>query len=190
MSALPLRLDRFRDVALDTSSQPPIAKQLTSAFDDGYAQGSEAARKSQLGNLAEALNELSEKLQDEDMTRSAIQAEVLSTLAPLLELLMNELAPLGIRARLKQMLATEFQRMVDDGTPRQCTIRCDPQLAGEVRNILQQFPLKHVQIEPLASAGLRVELSLDGAGPVFNPAALISGIRAFLQHPSTEAPNE
>lgn len=177
MNAKIIRLDRF-----STPDQP--LRRLTEvdlavSYDRGLAEGMRLAEETTLAMLSGQVQHLQSTLALNDEQAREIRRQTIQALAPVLQEIVALLAPASRSERITSALRTELDRLVDDASPRTCTITCGPDLGDAVRDSL-----------PPESAYLRVvisdhhqetaEIHCDGGVIRFDDAAMIKGITALI----------
>lgn len=178
MSAALVRLDCFSST-LREEPEPISPEALEQAYRLGHADGVEQARATELTDLTAALADLSARISEDQAAMSGHRKDVLTTLTPILQAILETVGPRGALDQLQTMLSAELARLVESAPFRRCTIRCTPGLGDVARHCLGHADPKQIRIEEDADfSGL--ELSIDGGIVAFDPSIVMGRLSALI----------
>lgn len=179
MTAAMFRLESFSGSQHATSAE---ATRLREAVDHAYASGFSdgMARKEddQLRSLSAGLDRLSRALCDDEARLAVIRREAVAALAPILEAIVDSMAPASASRRLEAALRDELARLARMSAPLQAHISCGAQLRLMAERCVAESGLAGIELTDSASD--RISLSLRGGRIELSPDEITQGIRALI----------
>lgn len=148
------------------------------AHADGVAEGLAQKEDEQLRNLGAGLARLARALGDDAERRAALRAEAVGALSPILDAILDNLAPTAESKRLQEALTAELGRLAQMAAPLRARITCSERLRGLVTRCLAETGIEGIEIEQ--SETDRISLSLQGGRIEFSPDRLTKDIRALI----------
>ncbi|MDM7457945.1 MAG: hypothetical protein P3W94_001000 [Paracoccus sp. (in: a-proteobacteria)] len=148
------------------------------AYADGYATGRSDATEAQIEDLHRALAALSAVMAEDDARRNALRQEAVDALLPVLEQIIDLMAPVEISRRIEETLADELRRLAHGAAPVHAQILCGPSLRGLVRESLKAHDLHRIQIIDIDEPVIRIRL--EGGRIEIAPEQVAKNIAAVI----------
>ncbi|MDP5308575.1 hypothetical protein [Paracoccus spongiarum] len=152
--------------------------ELDQAYADGLAEGLTRREDEQLRNLGAGLERLAQALADDEARRIALRDEAARALAPILDAILDSIAPAADSLRLQGALRDELTRLARLGTPLRARIACGPRLRGLVERCLEEAGLAGIELSEAEAD--KICLSLQGGRIEISPAQIAQDIRALI----------
>lgn len=180
-----IRLDSFA-VGSGHIGAPLGASGLEAAFQRGLEQGLNDGREISLDALTGMLAELHGDLAAHQEIAAAQRREAMSELLPVLDAMVDLLGANSARARLRDALMTELERISEIATPRRLLIRCAADLRPDVESCLERAGFPDALIEDAPDGSPAVELVADKAAITFDADAAIAALKLIIADIMTE----
>ncbi len=151
---------------------------LDRAHAEGLAAGLARSHDDQMRHLGAGLERLAVALAEDAQRRAALRAEAVAALSPILDAILDNLAPAADSARLRDALTAELERLAQKAAPLRARIACSDRLKGLVQQCLADAGIEGIELEP--SDMDRISLSLEGGRIEFCPDRLGRDMRALI----------
>ena len=151
---------------------------LEEAYREGYADGRADDRGQDMKALVLQIKALTDGMTDDSTRRAALRDEAVQTLSPILDQMIDALAPSTESARLERALTMELAQLAQRSTPLTCRIECGAADLPMVERCVAESGATGIQIDAKGAAGIRVEL--QGGRIEFDPGRLAADIRALI----------
>lgn len=152
------------------------------AIDRAYAEGlaSGLARKDddELRNLGSGLERLGRALGDDAERRAALRNEAVAALAPILDAIVDSLAPADRSRQLEAALRDELSRLARMSSPLRARVACGQRLRELVEHCCAETGIEGVDLVDADSD--RISLSLQGGRIDLSPEKIAQDIRALI----------
>lgn len=179
MSIAMFKLESFTAAMADQGARVTYDKEsLDRAFSDGFAQGQALAEREQMRNLSVGLERLAQAVRDDEARRAGLRQEALASLAPVLDQILDCLAPIGESRRLEAALIDQLSRLSREGQPLRASISCSPRMRDMVERCLAATGLEEIVVT--AAEGDRISLALTGGRIEFSPDRMAAEIRELI----------
>lgn len=179
MRSSAIRLDSFSTgIGIDKSSTS--ASDMEMAFQRGHEQGLSEGREKSLDALTVALTGMRDDMAKHDAMAAAMRRTALSELLPVLAAIVDLLGASSGRARLRDALMKELQRMQEMATPQRLLIRCAQDLRPDVDDCLTKAGFSGALIEETREGTLAVDLIADKATISFDPDASVAALQSII----------
>lgn len=160
-------------------AEPMFGKdQIDQAFANGLSEGLARKDDEQLRHLAAGLERLSRALAEDDARRAALRDDAVAALAPILDAIIDNLAPAAESHRLEAALRGELARLAQLSTPLRARIACCHRLRGMVERCLAETGLDAIELTEAETD--RISLSLQGGRIEISPDQIAQDIRALI----------
>lgn len=187
-----MNLASFKLESFSRSAEPVEIAEVTfcrddldQAYTDGYAEGKAHAYDAQMQELDICLSGLAATLTDDDARRSALRAEAVATLAPILSQILDLMAPAAHSRRLEQALNTELQRLAQSAVPLKARLACGPGLRSMVEHCVRKHGLGNLEIAQIAAA--KVSITVEGGRIDLTPEKIAQDVAALIADIKEEA---
>lgn len=182
MSAAAVRLECFGPSSLQPFKQELTAKAVEDAYQRGLCDGAERANADAINAARHEFRQLSEHLRSlESQHRQEFEKELGQVLVPMLDLLLDHVAPLGMRQRMSQFLTAELLRIEAAGTTEIATVKCPPHLFAELNDLVVTACVSNVRLEQHSNESSHVEVLIDQGAVTFNPDEFISDLQKIIK---------
>lgn len=151
---------------------------LDQAFSDGLAEGVAKATDDQLRNLEAGLARLGKALTDDSLRRAEMRKEAVSALAPILDAIIDNLAPAAESRRLEEALLGELVRLSETAQPLRARISCGARQTAMVRKCLGQLEIENIEVTETEDN--RINLTLQGGRIEISAEQIAQEIRAII----------
>lgn len=151
---------------------------VDNAFAEGLAQGLARKDDDELRNLGAGLERLCRALGEDDERRAALRHEAVNALAPILNAILDSVAPAGGSARLEAALRNELSRLAQLSSPLRVRIACGPRLRGLVERCCAELGLSGLELTDFETD--RISLILQGGRIEVSPEKITEDIRALI----------
>lgn len=151
---------------------------LDEAYANGLADGLSRKEDDEMRNLAAGLKRLEHALAEDGARRIELRNEAVATLLPLLEAIVDGMAPAHDGRRLETALRDELARLAHLATPLRARIACGAQLRGVVERCLSEGGIDGIEL--IETDGACISLSLQGGRIEISPEKIARDIRALL----------
>ncbi len=179
MSVAMFKLESFSSALAGQAAQPGFDKlALERAYADGLAEGLARQADEQIRALTAGLDRICAALNDDQDRRIQLRQEAVAALAPVLEQILDCLAPAAPSRRLEEALHQQLLRLSQDARPLSMHIACGPALREMVERCLAGLGLHEVEL--VATADDRISLALDGGRIELSPERTAAEIRALI----------
>lgn len=179
MSLAMFKLESFSTTLPGQATDPVYDRSaIDQAFADGVADGMSRKEDEQLRHLGAGLSRLAQALGDDAARREELRAEAVASLAPILEAILDGLAPAAESPRLEKALCDELTRLAQSARPLTARIACNQRLRGLVDRCLAEAGIEGIEIADCT--GDRISLSLQGGRIEFAPDRVTEDIRALI----------
>jgi hypothetical protein len=185
MRSSAIRLDSFVAGA-GYIGAPSGTAGLEAAFQRGLEQGLNDGRELSLDALTSALAELHGGLAAHQAIAATQRREAMSELLPVLDAMVDLLGEHSARARLRDALMTELERISEIATPRRLLIRCAADMRPDVESCLKRAGFPDALIEETPDGAQAVELVADKAAITFDADAAIAALKLIIADIMTE----
>ncbi|MDB6178743.1 hypothetical protein PAF17_14695 [Paracoccus sp. Z330] len=179
MTPASFQLESFASIRAGQKPVPSyLQADLDQAYIDGKAEGVATAVDEQLRNLDAGLTRLAEALKADDAYRRRIRCEAVTTLAPILDAIIDNLAPPASSRRMEEALKHELERLSDSASPLRAAICCGPRQMDLVRRCIQEHALDGIELAECE--GDRINLALEGGRIEISGEQIAEEIRALV----------
>ncbi|HIC67100.1 MAG: hypothetical protein ABGW82_08860 [Paracoccus sp. (in: a-proteobacteria)] len=179
MSIAMFKLESFTSAMAEQGARVTYDRaSLDQAFADGVTEGLARAQREDMNSLSAGLERLAKALGDDEDRRAALRQEALSSLAPVLEQILDCLVPASESPRLEAALTEQLMRLSREGSALRASISCSPAMRGMVEHCLAEAGLD--EIELVASDSDRISLSLSGGRIDFSADRMANEIRELI----------
>lgn len=187
MSLAMFKLESFSrpETGLNTPEIRYCRDDVDQAYADGYATGRAEATEAQIQDLHRALAALSDVMAEDDARRHALRQEAVDALLPVLEQIIDLMAPVEISRRIEQSLADELRRLAQSAVPVRAEILCGQSLRGLVTESLKAHDLQRLRIIEIDEPVIRIRL--DGGRIEITPGQIAKNIAAVIAAAREEA---
>ncbi|WP_235754959.1 hypothetical protein [Paracoccus salsus] len=151
---------------------------LQQAYADGVAEGQARSEDEQMRNLKAGLTRLASALSDDAQRRDALRQEAVAALSPIIDAIIEGLAPAAESQRLEEALRGELVRLAQMATPLRASIACSDRLQALVERCLAESGIKGIDLT--ISDSDKISLSLQGGRIEFAPDKTAQDIRALI----------
>ena len=151
-------------------------------FQRGYVQGRQAAEDVELAALTDAIQEIAAKLEEDRASSLSQRQQAIRALMPILRAILDTIGPIGERERLETLLTKELSRIVEQAPYRRCTIRCSPDLAARVGDIIAASAdpsLLRIDEDPECQG---LDIGLDGGIIAFDATIVMARLRQHISN--------
>lgn len=152
----------------------------TEAFARGLQQGREQGRAASIDDLTRQLGQIETQIAETDAQRTALRAQILNDLQPLLLAIVDTLAPLSNRARLTAALSDLLAQHLATQPDLRIVLRCPPELRDTVAECARQSESAAIQIEIADFVEPAVELVAGPSRSLIAPDAFTAALRELL----------
>lgn len=181
MNPAVIRLDCFGQSGPHQRIAEPNQKNQQDAYQRGLADGAETARATLNAMARQELQQLSAALREAESHRRLEFDELLSTvLRPMLEAVLDNVAPLGLKDRFMQLIASELSRAGAAVSGTSAIIRCAPQLVSDIKQLIETTEAPNIHIEADTSVGGRVDILVNQGTVTFDPDTFLSELRSLI----------
>lgn len=189
MSAAIVRLERFGQSLGPGRQQESNDVALQEAYLRGLTEGALNANNAALKSATQEMHTLSLQLKDNEAKRNHDFSALLElVLCPMLDVLMEHVAPLGMKQRLSQFLASELVRVSQAASSPEAVIRCPTDIAEELTAMVATTGVSNVKIEHITHGEARVEILNDEGSIVFEPAKFVNELHDLITTFQERAP--
>lgn len=179
-----LRLDSF-SAALGRSAPLLTPVDIEDAYQRGHEKGLADGREHSLDALCQALQQCRQDLADSRQHETRLRHDILAGLVPVLDAIVDQLAPRAQVDRLRDALVAEMRRMAEHAPEQQITLRCPADLHPELADCLDLVALP-ARIEDARPDQPLVELVAAQGSIVFDPAQIAAGLKSLIDEIKTE----
>lgn len=173
------KLESFKPALAGQGAQPVFGKEAVDrAYADGLAEGLARQADEQMRTLVAGLDRMCRALDEDQARRVQMRQEAVAALAPVLEQILDCLAPTAQSRRLEEALNRELLRLSQQARPLSIRIACGPDLRGMVERCLAEHGLEGVELAEAEDG--RIGLSLDGGRIELSPERTATEIRALI----------
>lgn len=151
---------------------------LERAFADGLAEGLARKDDEQMRNLGAGLDRLARAVGDDEQRRAALRDEAVAALSPILDAILDNLAPAAQSRRLETELTGELTRLAQMAAPLRARISCSERLRGLVERCLAESGIDGIELTETPTD--RISLSLHGGRIEFSTDRVAWDIRALI----------
>lgn len=183
MKSAALKLESFAPPA-PARPAAPTAEDVERASHEGYERGLREGREASLEALACELRQVSDNLSLRENERREVTEGVLVSLRPVLNGLVDLLAPLWARGALASALEQEIARCLRTQPRAALAIRCPPDLEEDVRDCVARISGHAIAVEH-AGPGEPAALHLDEGRITLEPERILAGCRAIIDELTT-----
>jgi len=151
------------------------------AHKKGYCEGRQAAMSEGDALNGKTLNLLAENIQNFVLAHADARTEVLKSLAPLIETMVNSILPEVAKNGLADLVAQEICSIAGEGLPQNPTVFCAPENVQIVKDAVAVLPRNLSAITVAGDAtleALSVSIRWPGLETIISPAATIRKITA------------
>ena len=179
MSVAMFKLESFTSALAEQGARVTYDKEsLDRAFADGIAEGMARAEREDARTLSIGLERLARAITDDEGRRVVLRQEALTSLAPVLDQILDCLAPASESRRLEAALTEELSRLSRKGQPLKASISCHPKMQGLVERCLADAGIREIELVPSDSD--RISLALQGGRIEFAPDIMAAEIRELI----------
>lgn len=177
MSLAMFKLESFSTVP---TGQQPVFDQdaVDQAYANGLAEGLARQADEQMRALSAGLERICEALRDDQGRRIQLRQEAVTALTPVLEQILDCLAPAAQSRRLEEALNQQLQRLAQDARPLSIRVACGSGLRDMVERCLASLGLS--EFELVTDERDRISLSLEGGHIELSPERTAGEIRALI----------
>lgn len=173
MTITAFRAESFRP---QREAQPALTRDdLQNARAEGFAQGHQAALEGLHGQVVDQLGAISDQLADTQTAIAQTRVDLIRSLAPLLNAIIDQCVSSHMADRLAQVLTAELSQLARQTSPGGLTIRCDPETARWL-----DAAGGNDLIEVTPSDSLMAEICLPGGRVSFDTAAVIESMKTLV----------
>ncbi|SMG33144.1 hypothetical protein [Paracoccus sp. J56] len=178
MNPIALRLESF-------TSPPPAAQAAITiaeeeAFQNGYEKGFAEGRELSLDALTSALTTLHRDLLTAHKRESELRRDLQTALTPVLQAIVDLLAPRSEQERLCHALTAEIGQIIKHTPGQIITIRCPEDLQPDLADCLERAGILDARIEAADTGQSIVELTAAQGQIIFDPASAIAGLKSII----------
>jgi len=145
----------------------------------GYCEGHRAAMSEVDALNSRALNLLADNIQNFVLTHADARTEVLRSLAPLIETMVNSILPEVAKKGLADLVARELSAIAGEGLPQNPTLFCAPENVQVIKDAVAVLPQNLSAVTVVGDAALEplsVSVRCPGLETAISPAATIQKI--------------
>lgn len=189
MSAAIVRLECFGQHLGSRRHQESNDAALQEAYLRGLKDGGANANNIALKSAIDEVRVLSSYLKDDEAKRLHDFSTLLElSLCPMLDALMEHVAPLGMKQRLSQFIAAELMRVAKSASSPEAVIMCPTDVVGELTEIISSTGVSNVRIEKIAQSEARVEILIEEGSVVFEPVKFVNDLLDLITTFQESAP--
>ncbi len=182
MSVAALRLECFGPSTHHTYKQELTEKSLQDAYQQGLADGLERANAEAKLSVSHEFLLLSEELRlTQAQSRQEFNDVLGQVLVPMLDVLLEHVAPLGMKQRMSQFVVSELLRIEGAGTVATATVRCPSYLLDELSELAATAGVTNIRLEQNQNDTSRVEIAVDQGTVTFDPDQFVSDLRRLIK---------
>lgn len=157
------------------------------AFAEGVASGLARREDDELRNLGAGLERLSRALGEDAERRTVLRNEAVAALAPILEAIVDSMAPADRSRQLESALQDELARLARLSSPLRARIACGPRLRGMIERCCAEAGIGEIDLTDTGSD--RISLSLQGGRIELSPEKIAQDIRALISELKEDDPS-
>lgn len=185
MKTAALRLDCFTPRTPEAAASA-LADALGDAFRQGHELGLSEGRSASLDAVSQALDDLRHDLAASTETRLGHRREFLAEMAPVLEQIVDLLAPGARAGQLCAALEQELARLAGHSPERAVLIRCPADLRPQITACLARAGSPTARLEELLPGQDMVELTCDQSRTLIDPSRLTLALKAIIAEITAE----
>lgn len=161
-----LQLETFSPLgATETSASQETAKLIAKAYRDGHAKGFQQGADESAREHAEVQDQLRgqliEALRDDAMEQHAAQTAAVASLLPVIDAMVNTLAPALAEAGFAEQLTTHLRTALDHRPNLRPVLHCAPEAAATLQAALTDWPVASEVVEDNRLTPLEAKLHWD-----------------------------
>lgn len=182
MSSAIVRLESFAPPR-SSGRQPELTDSvLQEAYMRGLKEGAETENASALNIALEEFRLLATHLRQAGTERNnEIDALLAKALAPMLDAVMEHVAPLGMSQRLSQFISSELLRIGKASSAPEAIVKCPPDLLGELTQLVANTEVSNVRIEAGPHDTSAVEIIVEESLLSFDPDQFIADLHDLIK---------
>lgn len=182
MSVAAIRLECFGPSTHHPYKRELTEKSLQDAYQQGLADGLERANAEAKYSASQEFLRISEQLRlTEAQNRREFDDLLGQVLVPMLDIVLEHVAPLGMKQRMSQFLVSELLRIEGAGTAATATVRCPSYLLDELDELANTAGVTNIHLEQSPIDTSRVEIAVDQGTVTFDPDQFVSDLRQLIK---------